>query len=338
MNHLLHRLLMVLIAFHTLSSNLGRAAETFVIPKSTAARHVAITFDDLPAARISFTPEILNDPKKFRTANEKLLRRLRKLRVPVAGFVTSGFAPRSWTTDDMHLLLQSWSDSGAILGNHSAFHWDFQEAPADEFFSSVRRGQQFLKEAIGSAAASKRYFRAPYLHRGKTAADREQFQDYMETHDYQLAPVTIDLQDWIFAEIYAWADANGDEATKRTTVAAYLPYLRESIEHYALLSTSVAGREVPHIALLHANALNYDNIGAVVDQFRRLEFNFVDMESALQDRAYDEPPVTSGSVVRSWQFKQHLPWVAPPDPIPFLGPLYDEYVRRKLSDRSAALQ
>lgn len=301
------------------------AADKFIMSQSASTRHVAITFDDLPAARISFASEFLADATRFRNNNEKMLKSLRKLGVPVAGFVTSDFCPPTWTDAEMRELLLSWAQSGATLANHTSSHRDFGETPREEFFDSVRDGQVYLERMLGEAAVANRYFRTPYLHRGRTAADRKELGDYIRDHGYQMVPVTIDLQDWIFAEIYAWAGSKHDTAMQKATTKAYLAYLDTAIEHFALLSNSVSGREVPHIALLHANALNYDHVEAVIKVFRKREFHFIDVESALKDEVYATPPMLSGSAIRSWQAQRSLPAAKPPDPLLYLGPLYLKY-------------
>ncbi len=322
-------LLASVIAAILLLPSILTGADHFLLPDSHGIRQVAITFDDLPAARSSFHPDLLANPKKFRARNVKVLRQLRKMGVPVAGFVTRDFRPPTWSEDDMSRLLKFWSRSGAVLGNHTTSHKDFHETPADEYFSSIRSGQEYLQATLGGDGLEGRYFRAPYLHRGASPESREQLRSYLELNRYQVAPVTIDVQDWIFAEIYSWADSNGAAETKEATVRAYLAYLEEAIEHYALLGVSVTGREAPHVALLHANALNYDNIEDVISLFVKLEFAFIDIKTALLDPCYSKMPIASGSSIRSWQSERGLPWASPPNPVRFLGPLYDEYQQRR---------
>lgn len=301
------------------------AADKFVMPETASVRHVAITFDDLPAARISFPPDLLVDAAKFRRVNEKMLKRLSKLGVPIAGFVTSDYRPPSWNDADMRDLLETWMKAGATLANHTSSHRDYGETSRKDFFASINEGQDYLEQMVGKSPVANRYFRTPYLHRGDTAEARDKLLKFLQLHRYRMVPVTIDLQDWIFAEIYAWAGSKRDLQMQDATAQAYLAYLKAAIEHYALLSNSVTGREIPHIALLHASALNYDHIEAVIKEFQNREFRFIDMESALQDEAYAEPPILSGSSIRSWQAQRQLPETNPPDPMSFLGDLYSRY-------------
>jgi len=121
-------------------------------------------------------------------------------------------------------------------------------------------------------------------------------------------------------------------------VKAYLEYLEASIEHYALLSTAVTGRQTPHVALLHANALNFENIKEVVGSFKHRDFEFITLEAALLDPVYQETPSASGSWIRGWQEQKGLPWVAAPTPARYLGTLYTDYQKRPLEKRSPALQ
>ncbi|MDA0204046.1 MAG: polysaccharide deacetylase family protein [Acidobacteria bacterium] len=328
----------VLLAVGSVLAWTGSAAEPFKLSAARAKRSVAITFDDLPAANSSFRRDLLNDPKVFIRQNEKVLRELRRMKVPVAGFVSSSFKPSSWDMQDVHALLEVWDKAGAALGNHTTSHRDYHEMTPAAYFADILSGQQFLESALGKPPVGQKYFRAPYLHRGASQSTREQLEQYLNEHSYRIAPVTIDLQDWVFAEIYIWADANNDQVGKEAVVKGYLEYLEASIKHYALLSAVVTGRQTPHVALLHANALNYDHIKEVIERFRRQDFEFISLEAALLDPVYQQMPSASGTWIRGWQQQQGLPWVAAPAPNRYLASLSTDYQKRPLEQGRAALQ
>jgi len=178
-----------------LALGIGSAADTFSLSAERTKRSVAITFDDLPAAKNSFHPDLLNDPKAFIKGNEKVLRELRKMKVPVAGFVSSSFQPKTWDLEDVHALLEVWDKAGAALGNHTTSHRDYHEMNAEAYFADILSGQEFLESVLGKPPTGQKYFRAPYLHRGANQAARDQLGQYLDDHSYRIAPVTIDLQD-----------------------------------------------------------------------------------------------------------------------------------------------
>ncbi len=62
-------LLASVIAAILLLPSILTGADHFLLPDSHGIRQVAITFDDLPAARSSFHPDLLANPKKFRARN-----------------------------------------------------------------------------------------------------------------------------------------------------------------------------------------------------------------------------------------------------------------------------
>lgn len=307
----------------------GSAAEPFDNSAHSAKRSVAITFDDLPAAKNSFDDDLLSRPEAFLRHNQGMLQKLRRMKVPVAGFVSSSFQPEGWSLEDLHALLEAWEKGGASLGNHTTTHGDYHEMKSEAYFADILHGQQLLESALGKQPAGQKYFRAPYLHRGRNQAERERLAEYLDEHSYTIAPVTIDLQDWMFAEVYAWADSHHDTQRKQAVVAAYLAYLDASIEYYALLSTSILGRQAPHVALLHANALNYDHIEEVVGRFRQRGFEFISLETAMLDPVFREMPAESGSWIRGWQQEKGLPIVAAPAPNRFLGSLYADFLRNR---------
>ncbi|MGA2185489.1 MAG: polysaccharide deacetylase family protein [Bryobacteraceae bacterium] len=253
------------------------------------SREVAITFDDLPRGGDTGG----HDLKSVRRMTVKLLDELKG--VPVIGFVNAGRA------DDMgaaglQTILRIWLDHGAELGNHTYSHPDLNKTPLDEYTADVVRGEPAIVKARGHRP---RYFRHPFLHAGADAATKRGLEKFLAGRGYQVAPVTLDNSDWMFAFVYANA-LKDDAALAARARDAYVPYMESIFAFFETRSVEVVGREFPQVLLLHANQLNADTMPALLDMMRRRGYRFVSLEEALRDDAYRLPDEYAGKKGFSW--------------------------------------
>ncbi len=91
------------------------------------------------------------------------------------------------------------------------------------------------------------------------------------------------------------------------------------------------GREIPHILLIHANALNAAELDALLTWFEKNGYMFITLWEALQDECYKLPEATTPhgfSWIRHWQLAagQKPPW--PPEIQPEVQKRYDALRRR----------
>jgi hypothetical protein len=73
------------------------------------------------------------------------------------------------------------------------------------------------------------------------------------------------------------------------------------------------GQQIPHIALMHVNALNADGLGVVLDRLADEGFELVDLETAMADPYYAR--IDAQGQLRSlpWQLRVEPP-LAPGEP------------------------
>ena len=120
----------------------ARARETTAAP---AGRRIAVTVDDLPAARRSFPTELLEDVGEFRKRNRNFLKAFEKRGASLAGFVTEGWTPANWDRDDLRSLLEDWLDAGAELGNHTYSHTDLYDVGTTRFQAEIVLGEAAIE-------------------------------------------------------------------------------------------------------------------------------------------------------------------------------------------------
>jgi peptidoglycan/xylan/chitin deacetylase (PgdA/CDA1 family) len=275
---------------------------------STAARRppqvdraVVVTFDDLPATAAGV---MANDVASLEALTRKLLAAVQKHNVPAVGFVNEGklFVEGAGRdeVDGRIRLLRLWLDAGLELGNHSYSHRDLNTAPLDQFQADVLRGEVITRSLMTAKGLRLRYFRHPFLHVGSNLPTRRMFETFLSRHGYTVAPVTVDNDEFVYAAAYASALRDGDTASATRIADDYLRYMDEVFSFFEEVSRKVAGREIPQVLLLHANALNADRFGALADALVRRGYRFMPLAQALEDPAYRLPDEFVGAPGNSW--------------------------------------
>lgn len=257
---------------------------------------VAITFDDLPYAAVA-----ADDNGALRGMTDRLLLQLQTDRVPAVGFVNEAKLYRESVLEPARVdLLHSWLKAGFELGNHTYSHLSLNRVPLDVFQSDLLQGEAVTRPLMQSEGRGLRWFRHPFLHRGKTAEARSAFQGFLAAHGYRVAPVTVNNSEWVFAAAYARALAQGDADAARRIGAAYVPYMEVVFAQAEQLTLDLFGRPIPHVLVLHANALNAEYFDALAAMLRQRGYRFISLDDALTDRAYASPAGSGGIEGESW--------------------------------------
>lgn len=247
-----------------------------------ARREVAVTFDDLPATHSS--PAIM----KYVTA--KLLKSIKANHVPAIGFVNESKVYVDNEVDaELAALLKMWLDAGLELGNHTFSHVYIDQTPLEAYKENVIRGEIVTGKLLAARHLKLRYFRHTQLRTGPTLEYKQALEKFFAERGYTIAPVTIDNNDYIFADVYSHAKQRGDKATMKRVVDAYIPYLEQVFAFFEKLSVDSLGYEVKQTLLLHANELNADHFDDLARMMRRRGYRFISLEEALKDKAYSLP-------------------------------------------------
>ncbi len=257
-------------------------------------RQMVLTFDDLPAQRARSQPQA-----RIVEITDGLLGSLK--RIPAIGFVNEDKLESDGAVDPARVkLLERWLDAGLELGNHSYSHPDVHSVALADFQRDVLRGETVTRPLVTSRGGKLRYFRHPFLHTGRDLETKRGLERFLAEHGYQVAPVTIDNSEWIFARAYTETLDRGDRDLRKKTADAYLDYMERMVEFYEGQSRAILEREIPQILLLHANALNAHHLGRLRAMLERRGYRFIDLETALQDPAYESPDTYVGRGGITW--------------------------------------
>src|SRR5438128_8408898 len=259
-------------------------------------REVAITLDDLPAsAAQSMSAQEITD------MTARIVATLKQQQIPAVGFVNeSKLYLRTGEVDARIAALNQWLDAGLELGNHAFSHPSFNKVGLKEFEESVIRGETVTKILLAQHGKKMRYFRHPYLDVGRDLQSRLDLEAFLAARGYRIAPVTLDPWDWAFAPIYDAAKKSGDTALQQQIVAAFLTYADAGLDYDEKFSRDLLGYEPRQVILLHGNNLEADHLGDLLDLLRKRGYQFVSLESALNDSAYSLPTTYVGEPVADW--------------------------------------
>jgi hypothetical protein len=104
----------------------------------------------------------------------------------------------------------------------------------------------------------------------------------------------------MYAPVYDDAKKRGDKALEQEVVKSYLSYSDSVFAYAEQLSMKTVGYEPKQILLLHANQLEGDHIGDLLEVMRKRGYRFVTLEDALGDPAYSLPDTYVGVEGSGW--------------------------------------
>ena len=277
------------------------------VAQNAVRRQVAITVDDLPrggdGGLLTF--------EAVRAINERLLRPIRDGRIPVTGFVNEG-RHLEFGRDGLRQILDLWLEYGADLGNHSHSHLNINNVSLEQYTADIIKGEPVLRAALAARGRPLRYYRHPFLHTGPTPDIKAGMQAFLDRQGYQVAPVTLDNSDYIYAALYT-RPQHRDRVRRE-----YVPYMESVVAFFEARSVEVTGREFPQILLIHASELNADTMPELLQMFRRRGYEFVSLEQALADEVYQLPEnyvgPTGFSWIHRWSMTKGMPGKAEPEP------------------------
>jgi peptidoglycan/xylan/chitin deacetylase (PgdA/CDA1 family) len=256
----------------------------------------------------------------------KLLHALVAERVPAIGFVNEINLFLWDQTEARTALLEAWLDAGFDLGNHTYSHISIDQVPFETYKADLIKGEVVTRRLIEARGRRLRYFRHPQLRTGPTPEYKAALDGLLSERGYRVAPVTVDNNDFIFADVYGRARIRGDHDTMARVAAEYVPYMETVFAHFEGLSRQFLGYEVPQVLLLHANELNADLLPDLVHMLRTRTYTFVSLDEALEDPAYRLPEVQAPrglSWLHRWMLAKGLTMQPEPTEPPFVRDLFN---------------
>jgi peptidoglycan/xylan/chitin deacetylase (PgdA/CDA1 family) len=244
------------------------------------APQVAFTFDDLPA----HGPLPPGEPRP--AVVKSILSTLKAEHMPpVYGFV-NGFRVHDYPYQID--ILRDWHDAGEPLGSHTYSHPGLDNTSAKTFIADIAKNEAILRKV--DPDGDWHWFRYPFLDEGNTLAKRREVRAYLFAHDYKVAEVSMDFEDYLWNEPYARCMAKHDETAVVSLQKSYLSTADEFIDVFRGLSQKLYGHDIPYVLLMHAGAFDAKMLPQLIALFRSKGFQFITLEQAEKDPAYNFDP------------------------------------------------
>ena len=273
-------------------NGLGAAA---ILATALMTRQVAVTFDDLPAVPASIPLA------RQQTLTGDLLRSIEAAGVPAIGFVNENKLETNGKLDPAKVkLLEQWLDAGLDLGNHSYSHPDLHRIDVDDYERNIARGERVIRPLLQKRGRELRWFRHPFLRTGRSLEVKQRVETFLQKRGVRVAPVTHDNSEWIFALAYENAIARNDENLKRRLGIEYVAYMDRKLAYFEQQSQSLFGRNIPHVLLVHANALNADWFDELAASMKKRGYSFIPIDQAMKDPAYRSRDTYTGRIGPTW--------------------------------------
>lgn len=249
---------------------------------SIFAMEVAISVDDLPVHG-DLLPRVnrLDIVKKMLSALDK-----HKLK-NVYGFINAGQLNNNM---DHYNVLKRWVDDGQLLGNHTYNHANLDKMSAARFIKEIQLNEPYLKKLMRNK--DYHYFRYPYLYEGNTQEKRDKVRHYLFTHDYKIAQVTMDFQDYLWNNAYVRCVKKQDKHAIEWLKKSYIEQSINSIIVAHILAKSTLNRDIKNILLLHIGIFDALMLDDLLTAYERKGIKFISLSEALQDKAYTINPNT----------------------------------------------
>lgn len=240
------------------------------------AQSIAFTFDD-PHTR----PSPLCTPAQ---RNAMILQALDQHQLKAILFVCGHRVNNS----EGAKLLESWDQQGHLIANHSWSHFYFngKTCSLNSFKNDFLRNDSL----IHSYTHYTRLFRFPYLKEGNTLEKREGMRQALDSTGYRNGYVSVDASDW-------YIDGEMSRALEKDSLADlsayrdfYLQHIYDRALYYDSLSTTLCGRKIKHVLLLHHNLLNALFLGDLLKMFETKGWTLVPAAEAYKDPVYLEKP------------------------------------------------
>ena len=259
-------------------------------------KQVCFSFDDLPLVSYGITDTIFQKKTFY-----KLVNSLNKNKIPAIGFVNESNLYDETVPDRFQVeLLKVWANSGLDLGNHTFSHPDYNSVGFRAYSEDILKGETITKEILKSRGNQLRYFRHPFLHVGNSKAKADSLSDFLIKKGYQVAPVTIDNEDYLFALAYKRAAVKKETGLMIQIGLDYVNYMEKKLNYYERQANKLFGRDISQILLMHASSLNSDYIDSLIIMFKKNNYTFVNMEKATEDEAYKTEVTAFGNYGISW--------------------------------------
>jgi hypothetical protein len=243
-------------------------------------QQMAVTIDDLPVHG-PLPPGMT----RLEIAQSLLVTLKREKMPPVYGFIYAERVEKDPLTLN---VLTAWRTARQPLGNHTWAHLDLNNESPEGFVVEVSRNEPLLQNLMGNE--DWHWLRYPFLHEGDTLEKRRAVRAWAFAHQYKIAQVSMDFEDYLWNAPYARCVAKHDEASIEKLRATYLAVADQYYGVFRELSQLVYGRDMKYVLLMHVGAFDARMLPELLALYREKGVKFISLPDAMSDPAYQDDP------------------------------------------------
>ena len=243
-----------------------------------AGARLALTFDDAPSMREPGFGE------RFEPARMDRIREILQSSgvTHAVAFVISDWAQGS--EEEM----ERWLAAGYELGNHTADHQFSSRLTVAEVLASVDRCDAYLEGLSAFAEGRHRWFRFPYLDRGKDPADRAELARELTSRGYRAAGCSVDSFDYAYEQPLAEAELCAEPERARQILDRYALAASAGLRFHVEGTRRLLGRDPAHSVLFHFSGPTSYKLPQLVSEWRRSGASYCSLDEAVNDRLHLE--------------------------------------------------
>ncbi len=245
-----------------------------------SGQQMAVTVDDLPVHG-----PLPAGMTRLQIAQSMLATLRRQKMPPVYGFINAERVEEDPSTLN---VLREWRSARQPLGNHTWAHLDLNKESPEGFAVEVSRNEPLLQSLMGKE--DWHWLRYPFLHEGDTLEKRRAVRAWAFAHQYKIAQVSMDFEDYLWNAPYARCVAKHDEAAIQKLHASYLAVADQYYGVFRELSQLVYGRDVKYVLLMHVGAFDARMLPELLALYRAKGVKFISLPDAMSDPAYQDDP------------------------------------------------
>jgi peptidoglycan/xylan/chitin deacetylase (PgdA/CDA1 family) len=270
-----------------------------VLTSSVSAhkRSISLTIDDLP---------FVGENKNYHL--NMIIDAIKSNAIPATGFIIAKEVnATNWES------LRRFHDTGLALGNHTMSHTNLNNVNAETYIQEIDRADKILSPVL----TAPKFFRYPYLVMGN-GLKKEIISDYLQSKNYQVAPISIDSKDFIFNQLLLSVPEKERRQFLTVLKPCYIDFIWQQTlkaeEHHRYNNKP----DDAQILLIHANLLNAYVLPDIIKLYKQNGFDFVSLEQALNLHSNkiklmaDSLPLSH----RSKTYANDRSWEEPIDEIP----------------------
>ncbi len=242
--------------------------------------------NEKPRIAFSFDDGSVRDYPGYRHQdwNRRLLANLATYKIRTVLFVKGA----ALENEQGKRIIRSWDQSGHLIGNHSYQHLYFhnRKVSLKQFESDMLKNEHFIRGYKHFV----KLFRFPYLKEGNSIQKRDGFRGFLKQQGYRNAHVTVDASDWYIDQRLCKRLRRDPKADLSAYREYYVSHIIDRARFYDRLAFKLTKRRITHVLLLHHNLSAALFLKDLIQHFRAIDWETVDIDIAYGDQIYKREP------------------------------------------------